>query len=144
MIWFKNNPQRFEVEKKLLVRFHPGVKIIIKDGQMSVLKELVTSKDIYLIEAKYSDRHPYSPMKVFIREPYLKNTPPHQYGEGRLCLHDENDVGPETTAKLYLDWAEQWIHIYERWLEGKPWPNTNRGQIKIKQKPLAKKYRKRK
>lgn len=125
MIWFKDNPQRFEVEKKLLAWFHPGVKIIIKDGQMSVFKKFTTYKNSYLIKAKYSDRHPYSPMEVSIREPHLEKTPPHQYEEGRLCLHGTSDVGPETTAKVYLDWTEQWIRNYERWLEDKPWPRTN-------------------
>ena len=134
MIWFKNNPQRFAVEKKLLARFHPGVKIIIKDGQMSVFKKFVTYKNSYLIEAKYSARHPYSPMEVFIREPYLKKTPPHRYAKGQLCLHGTSDIGAETTAKVYLDWTEQWIRIYECWLEGKPWPNTNRGKSRSNRK----------
>ncbi len=125
MKWFETNPQRFGVEKKLLARFHPGVKIVIKNGQMSVFKKLVTYKNSYLIEAKYSDRHPYSQMEVYVREPRLKGTPPHQYGEGQLCLHGASNIGHETTAKVYLDWTEQWIRIYERWLEGKPWPDTN-------------------
>lgn len=127
MIWFKTNRSRFIAEKVLLARFHPGAKMVIKNSRMSVFKQIVTSKDIYLIEAQYSDKHPYRPMNVFIREPRLKKSPPHQYIKGQLCLHDLRDVGPETTAKIYLDWAKQWIGIYERWLEGEPWPDTNQG-----------------
>ena len=126
MKWYRSDPERFAVEKMLLARHHPGVKIVIKDGEMSVFKKLATPRNNYLIKAKFSDRHPYSPMEVYIVEPCLRNTPPHQYSEGRLCLHGNSNVGSETTAKVYLDWAEQWIHIYERWLKTHRWPQTNR------------------
>ncbi len=130
MKWYKSNPQRFEIEKKLLAQHHPGVKIVIKGSKMSVFKGFATSRDSYLIEGVFPSQYPYSPMKVFIREPRLKKSPPHQYGRGQLCLYGTSDVRPETTAKVYLDWSEQWIRNYERWLEGKPWPNTNRGQLR--------------
>ncbi|MHC4728284.1 MAG: hypothetical protein ACYS17_13770 [Planctomycetota bacterium] len=102
-----------------------GVKIVIKNRKMRVLKKFRTRKDTYLIEAVFPDRFPYSPMEVFVRQPRLKKSPPHQYSKGQLCLHESGGVGPETTAKVYIDWAIQWIRLYERWLGGKSWPPTN-------------------
>ena len=126
MRWHESKPIRFELEKRLLGQFHPGVKMIIKNGRVNILKRLKTHKDIYIIEARYPNNFPYSALDIFVLEPRLKGSPPHRYSESRLCLHDSNGVGPETTAKVYLDWAVQWINIYERWLDGEPWPKTNR------------------
>ena len=125
MKWYTSNPARFEMEKHLLSRHHPGVKIIIKGGRMRVLKQLKTQQNTYSIEGEFPSNFPYSPMKVYICSPKLKKSPPHRYSGGRLCLHGPNDVGAETSAKVYLDWAAQWIRTYERWLTGKPWPSKN-------------------
>lgn len=127
MKWHELNPSRLAIEKRLLAQYHSGAKIIIKGGKMRVIKQIVTSRNTYLIEAIFADRHPYSPMQVYIREPRLKKKPEHMYSGGQLCLHKSNEVGPGTTAKVYLDWTVQWILTYERWLEGGKWPKTNRG-----------------
>jgi len=127
MKWYESNPARFEMEKRLLARFHPGVKIIKKSGKMHVLKKFRTRKDTYLLDAIFPDRFPYSSVQVFVRQPRLKKSPPHQFSGGQICLHGSRDVGPETTAKVYLDWAVQWIKTYERWLDGETWPPTNYG-----------------
>lgn len=94
---------------------------------MRVLKQLWTHQNKYFIEGIFSDHHPYSAMRVYVREPHLKGSPPHKFPGNELCLHDDDGVGPETTAKIYMDWACQWIRIYEKWLDGKRWPKTNRG-----------------
>ncbi len=124
MEWYKSNPVRFEMEKRLLARFHPGVKIIIEKGEMRVIMKFRARKATYFIEGFFPRDFPNSPLDVYVREPRLKSSP-HQYSRGRLCLHDDDDVGPETTAKIYMDWTKQWIATYERWLEGIPWPKTN-------------------
>ncbi len=125
MKWFQSNPARFEMEKRLLARSHRGVKIVIESGKMRVVMGLRTRRAEYLIEAIFPRNFPYSAMEVYVRKPRLQS-PPHLYGEDRLCLHDDDEVGPETTAKIYLDWTKQWIATYERWLDGEPWPETNR------------------
>jgi len=117
MKWYQSNPARLEMEKGLLGRSHPGVKLVIKNGKMRVVTELRTGKAQYLIEAIFPNNFPYSAMEVYVREPRLES-PPHVYGENRLCLHECNDIGPETTAKIYLDWTKQWIATYEKWLDG--------------------------
>jgi len=125
MKWFESNPERLEIEKRLLARYHPGTKIIKKHGKLKVVKRVVTTRNTYIVEGVFADRFPYAPMKVYLRKPRLKRSPPHRYSSKHLCLHKRNDVGPQTTAKVYLDWAVQWICTYERWLDGEPWPETN-------------------
>jgi hypothetical protein len=127
MKWYESNPIRFEIEKRLLARYHHGSRIIIEKGKMKVQKRFHGSKEVYLVEGIFSDRHPYSPMNFYIKEPRLKNSPPHKFSDGWLCLHGSDDVGPETTAKVYMDWAIQWLQTYERWLDGEEWPDTNKG-----------------
>jgi hypothetical protein len=127
MKWYQSNPVRFEIEKRLLAKYHPGSRIIIENGEMKVQKRFLGSKWQYFIEGIFSDRHPYSSMKFYIKEPRLKNSPPHRYSGSELCLHGSDDIGPETTAKVYMDWAIQWIQTYERWLDGEDWPDTNKG-----------------
>ena len=127
MKWYKQDPLRFEVEKRLLARHYPGAKLVIKGGAASIHLRIVTKKDTYHLEAVFGSRHPYSSMAVYVHRPRLKGNPPHRYPSKSLCLNGSRDVGPETTAKVYLDWAVQWINAYEQWRAGKPWPKTNRG-----------------
>ena len=126
MRWYELNPGRFEIERRLLARFHPGAKLIIKKRRMRVVLEVITDIDIYLVEGVFADDHPYSSMRVYVTEPRLRGSPPHMFGDGELCLHD-GSVGPETTAKVYLDWAKQWLLAYERWREGERWPRAYQG-----------------
>ena len=125
MKWYKLNPYRFEMEKVILKKKKKGAKIEIEDGVVQVTKFFKTGRHKYLIRGMFPDMFPYSPLQVFIDKPALKKSPPHLYKEGCLCLHGPDDVGPQTTAKVYLDWAEQWILTYERWLREIPWPKTN-------------------
>lgn len=129
MQWYQLDNKRFELEKELLRRYYPGSKIIIEHGIARVEKALISRQDVYLLKGIYPSTFPYSPMHVYIDSPDLEKTPPHLFNEGRLCLHGPNDVGPQTSAKIYLDWAKQWILIYERWLRGVPWPKTNISQL---------------
>ncbi len=126
MKWYQRDPGRYAIEKRLLAKFHRGAKIKIEGGKMSVFKKVVGRKDTYLVETIFSSQHPYSPMQVHVRQPCLKRSSPHKFFGSHICIHGTNDVGPETTAKVYLDWAVQWIKTYENWLDGKPWPETNR------------------
>jgi len=126
MKWYESNPIRFEIEKRLLAKAHPGCRLVIKDGRMKLQKTLQLRKNCYQIEGIFSDNYPYSHMRFFVFSPPLKNSPPHRYGDGELCTHGSSDVSSETTAKVYLDWAIQWLQTYERWLDGEPWPETNK------------------
>ena len=44
-------------------------------------------------------------MNVYVRKPRLESSSPHRFSGGELYLHDDDDVDPEVTAKVYLDWA---------------------------------------
>ncbi len=127
MKWYESNPERFEIEKRLLARHHRGSTLIIQGGEVKLAKRVTTQRGTYDVEGVFADGHPYTPMCFFIRYPRLRGSPPHRYDDGRLCLHEPGQAGPETTAKVYLDWTIQWIRIYERWLDGTPWPETNAG-----------------
>lgn len=124
--WFEMNPTRFEMERRLLGQYYRGCKIVKKKGKIRVLIRYRARRDNYVVEGVFPNRFPYSPMDVYILTPSIKKEPPHYFGSGRLCLHNSGDVSPETTAIVYLDWAKQWIELYERWLNGKTWPKTNR------------------
>jgi hypothetical protein len=127
MKWYELNPGRFEIEKRLLARYHPGSKLVIEGGRVKVTRQVVTHRDTYVVEGKFADDHPYSDMRWRVLKPTIRGSPPHRYDEGELCLHEPGETGPETTAKIYLDWATQWILTYERWRDGEQWPRTNQG-----------------
>lgn len=126
MKWWQSNPARFEIEKRLLARHHRSVKIVIEKGTMYVIKPYRSGKRRYMIEGKFDAHHPYAPMRFFIREPKITDSPPHSFSDGQLCLHGSGDTGPHTTAKVFLDWAIQWIRTYEKWQTTGTWPKTNR------------------
>lgn len=126
MKWFEVNPLRFELEKRLLGLHHPGCKLIKQNGQFSVLVWIQTNKRCYEVRGTFPDRFPNRPMLVQIEKPKIKDHPPHFFSEfGGLCIYGSNDYGPETTAKVYLDWAKQWIQCYENWQDTGSWPKTN-------------------
>jgi hypothetical protein len=127
MKWYELNPERMAIEKRLLAEHHRGVVLTIKHGRMHVIKPIRGRYSTYTVQGTFADEHPYAPMQFVVVKPPLRGTPPHRFMGGQLCLHGPGDVGPETTAKIYVDWAEQWIQTYEDWLDGKPWPPTNRG-----------------
>ena len=124
--WYERDPARFEIGKRLLAQFHPGMKLVIQKGILRFRKQVVTARNTYQVEGIFGASHPYDPMAIFIRHPPLKQNPPHRFSGGRICLHGQGDIGPETTAKMYLDWTIQWLKTYEAWLAGKSWPKTNR------------------
>ena len=130
MEWYSLNKPRFEIEKKLLREHHSQVELHVPKkagGCVTLHKKVRTSRDVYHLEGKFAHNHPYSPMTFKITQPKLKYNTPHCFSSGVLCLHRDNEVGPQTTAKVYLDWAIQWIQTYEQWLETGHWPKTNRG-----------------
>ncbi len=125
MKWYQSNPARFEIEKKLLSRHHPGTRLVIKDGKVKLTKQIRTNRNTYLIEGQFPKDYPYSPLSVKVLKPKLHKKVPHIYRDGELCLHGSGDVGSETTAKIILDWTVQWLLTYERWLDSQSWSKTN-------------------
>jgi hypothetical protein len=126
MHWYEANKTRFEIEKRLLAQFHPGTRIIIKNGKMKLEHRIAIGRNSYLVEGIFADNHPYSSMQFFVRQPSIRKSSPHRFCDGEICTHGPDDIGPETTAKVYLDWAGDWLRTYEKWLDGEPWPETNK------------------
>lgn len=127
MRWYETNKTRFEIERRLLGQFYPDTKIIIEKGIVTLQKRIAAGRNLYLVEGTFANNHPYSSMRFFVRQPHLRNSPPHRFPGDEICTHGLDDIGPETTAKVYLDWAKGWLETYERWLNGVPWPRTNKG-----------------
>lgn len=126
MKWYENDPLRFELEKRLLGLHHPGCKLIKQNGQFSVLLQIQTHKQCYTVRGIFPDRFPYAPMQVQIIKPEINDGPPHYFhSNGVLCLYGGADYGPETTAKVFIDWAKQWFQCYENWQETGLWPINN-------------------
>jgi hypothetical protein len=126
MKWYELNPERLAVEKRLLAKHHRGTQMRIEKAGIHIIKRIHGRYRTYKVKGIFANSHPYSPMQFYVVKPALKQGTPHRFTDGQLCLHTSADVGPETTAKVYLDWAQQWIKTYEDWLDGKPWPDTNR------------------
>ena len=126
MTWYQRDPKRFEIEKHILRQRHPGVKLVIKNGKVSVFKKYTTRRQSYLIEGKFPKNYPFLPLAVFIVEPPLKKAPPHQFRDKRLCLHRYNEQTAQLSCSIFLDWAVQWLNNYEKWLEGNKWPANNK------------------
>jgi len=114
------------MEKRLLAENHGGSRIIIENGTVRVEFTFATCRDNYEMVAYFPKNYPYDPMQVFVKSPTLES-PPHRYTNGRLCLHGDNDFDAGTTAKVYIDWAKQWILTYEKWLATGEWPVGNKG-----------------
>jgi hypothetical protein len=125
MKWYEVNPTRFEFEKMLLRQHHPGCKLIKEYGQFSVHVQVRTYKRCYHLKGIFPDSFPNSPMTVQIESPKIKDGPPHYFTDGGLCIYGSRNYGPETTAKVYIDWAKQWIKCYENWQETGRWPRNN-------------------
>lgn len=126
MKWYELDVDRFELEKILLRQHHPGCKLIKCDGKYSVELQIRTNKRCYQLRGIYPDQFPNDPMRVQIKSPKLEDCPPHYFSyNGGLCIYGTGNYGPETTAKVYIDWAKQWIKRYEYWQETRIWPETN-------------------
>jgi hypothetical protein len=123
---YESNPTRFALERKLLAQYHPGCKLIKQNDLFSVQFQVQTHKRTYLLKGVFPNTYPNSPMVVKIVKPAITDYPPHFFGSnGGLCIYGSNNYGPETTAKVYIDWAKQWIKCYENWQETGKWPVTN-------------------
>ena len=126
MKWYEINPLRLELERRLLGQYHPGCKLIKYNGKFTVQLQIRTRKRSYQLSGIFPDRFPNDPMRVRIERPKITDGPPHYFSyDGGLCIYGSGNYGPETTAKVYLDWAKQWIKSYEHWQDMRIWPKTN-------------------
>jgi hypothetical protein len=126
MKWYERDPIRFEMERQLLRRFYPDVKLLQKRGSMYIHKTVRGRKNTYTVELTYPEKFPWSPLTSRMLTPKLPMSP-HQYSPGMLCLYEPGDAGPETTGKVFCDWVVQWVYHYERWLRGISWPTKSGG-----------------
>jgi hypothetical protein len=120
MAWFDSHPDRLAIEKRLLKQHYPGVALVKKDGLLRIWISIRGRSAVYRCELVYPPRFPFQPMHVYIREPRVRSRF-HQFKDGSPCLHRHGDVGPETTAVVYIRWLEEWIRRYEESCRTRKW-----------------------
>jgi ubiquitin-protein ligase len=126
--WYIRLPERLRLETNLINNVYPNTRISQRNGRIEVYLKFRWKGKLYNILMYYPDRFPYDHPEVVITSPRIYPAP-HMFGDGRLCLWGVDDVGPQTSGKVILDWACGWIRSYEEyrrtkhWLDGNKWEN---------------------
>jgi len=120
MKWYEKDPARFVLEKMLLSQFHPDIKLVKEKGLLHIHKTVRGQNGLYKGKLTYPRNFPYQTIRPYVMSPKIRKSP-HRFSSGMLCLHEPDDVGPQTTGKVFCDWFVQWIHSYERWLKTGKW-----------------------
>lgn len=120
MAWYDQHRERFALEARLLKRAYPEAKLVKKGGLMRVWLRIRGRLRVYESELIYPLRFPFEPMKAYMLSPRI-DSKFHQFNDGRLCLHEPEDVGPQTTAIVYIGWLNGWIDRYEKSLRTGKW-----------------------
>lgn len=115
MKWFEENKERFQIELTLLRRNYPNARIVIDNGEVIIFKKVLGKFQNYLIKITYPESFPYSSPSAYPVTPKIHGAP-HQYSDGKLCLHNSSEVGCQTSGKIVCDWVVRWIKAYEVWL----------------------------
>ena len=120
MKWYKKNPERLEVEIRLIKTHHQGARIFQERGRIAVFSKFHGRKSHYLAKLIYPDDFPWEQPKVWIIEPRIRKAP-HRWRDRSICLHGEQD-GPRISGRIVLDRTNQWIKAYEEWCDTSKWP----------------------
>jgi ubiquitin-protein ligase len=123
--WFERLPERFRLEVKLIKQFYPNSKVTQNNRRIEVYLKFRWGRKLYNLLMYYPNRFPYEQPEVIILSPKLFPAP-HMFRDGRLCLWGVDDVGPQTSGKVILDWACGWIRSYEEYRSTNKWPEGNK------------------
>lgn len=126
MIWFKQNPLRFECEILLLKKYYPNTRIRIERVQLTIYHKVIGYRDKYLARIIYPDCFPYRSLKAYIIKPRLPKVYEkiHRFeDDGSLCLVPPDQMGPQISGKVFCDWINDWVVGYEIWLKTKVFPD---------------------
>jgi hypothetical protein len=116
MIWYKQNPLRFECEILLLKKYYPQTRIFIERGRLIVYHKVKGRKDKYLIKIIYPDDFPYRHLAAYIIKPKLPNLYEeiHRFeDDGSLCLAPPDQMGPQISGMVCCGWSIDWVAGYE-------------------------------
>jgi len=124
MAWYEENPNRFELEMRLIARNYPQARVFIGKRGITVYLEITGKKSRYLAEIIYPADFPFNQPKAFIRHPKLpsKYHDIHRFNNGSLCLAKPNQTGPQTSGKVICDWTHDWVKSYEAWQDTRVFP----------------------
>jgi hypothetical protein len=131
MKWYERNPQRFEAEINLIKQNHPGARIFIQRGKVTIYLKVTENKNRYLAEIVYPEDFPYKQPRACIIKPQLPNLHEkiHRFRDGSLCLARPEQMGPQTSGKVICDWVKGWVKAYEVWLRTGRFPNKYLGRL---------------
>jgi hypothetical protein len=120
MSWHERDPVRFALEAALLGHHYAGIQLVKQEGLWRIRMAVASPTSTYLLELIYPPRFPLAPVQAFMTSPDIRGAP-HVIGDNLLCMYHKEDIGPETTGKVYTDWAVEWIKRYEKWRQTKVW-----------------------
>lgn len=129
MRWFENNPQRFDYELALLKKYYasPATRCFIERGslKMKIMHQIIGRKYIYLARIVYPDGFPYDQIDTFIDKPRIPNLGDtiHMFNNRSLCLARPEQIGPQISGKIIIDWLRDWICGYEIYLDTGKFPD---------------------
>lgn len=117
--WYQRYPSRWILEARMLRESYPRARLVNKDGLMRVWLLVRGKKRLYLCELIYPHNFPYVGMTGNILSPEIRSKI-HRFRDGSICLYEPKDVGPETTAVIYVRWFQDWIKNHENGWKGVP------------------------
>ncbi|MBS7250423.1 MAG: hypothetical protein KIH08_07510 [Candidatus Freyarchaeota archaeon] len=130
--WYKENPKRLMIEVRAVKERYPQFELLkLEDGNLSWRGWLQTSRmadtfgKLYNVLIVYPSSFPSQPPSSYVAEISGKESTPHQFPDGKLCLFDPDDPKqwtPKSTAVVIITWTAAWLHAYEAWKKTGSWP----------------------
>lgn len=122
MTWYRRDPQRFALEVDLLRR--------ATDGKFARIDEtLIFDEDVEVgavrfgVHIVFPDNFPFAPPRAFVRYPVIPpSVETHQFTNGALCLHAEDEWCPKNTGLWVRNRAVAWLHALVEFSNTGNWP----------------------
>ena len=127
MAWYEYRPQRLDSEIKLLKKYYSGptTKYFIENGLFIIVHKVKGRFHTYIAKSVYPDNFPYEQIDTYIKKPRIRNLGEtiHMFCNKNLCLARPEQIGPQTSGKIIIDWLRDWIRGYEIYLDTGKFPD---------------------
>lgn len=148
-MWWQNYPTRLAQEHKAIWKYYPGVRVSLGNipakycltcwedenptpSHIAVFANIVTRTGCgYPVVMVYPCNYPNRIPSVWPLKDVEPHPPVHCYGDGRLCL-TENEYDTDVTGLIVLGWAFGWFNCYDIWLRTGKFPEHNYGKIRVR------------
>ncbi|MEM2145576.1 MAG: hypothetical protein QW279_09460 [Candidatus Jordarchaeaceae archaeon] len=135
MQWYEKDPQRLNLEILVVKERYPQFQLRrLSDGRLSWYGCLQTARMAdtygkrYNVLIVYPPSFPSEPPLSYVEGISGKESTPHQFGDGSLCLFypdDPKQWSPKSTAVVVITWTAGWLHAYEVWRKTGVWPGRS-------------------